>query len=266
MRYLFPSIILFVIFSSCSFNGSFYYTRSPYEEKEFPNSREVCLANSEGRKLYGILLQTPAETIKGYILLIHGNGGNAPGWAENALPLQKAGYDVLVFDWQGYGKSEGSPTHKNVVDDTELFLQYLLERSKGKKAVLWGESLGANLSVYIAYRNPETVCCMILEAGFSNHNEIAIDMMPGIIKPLAWILVKSPFKSDKLIKEVKTPVMIIHSTEDEVVPYRMGQELYENAAGPKEFWEITGAHCRGMSLFEKEYIERFNKWVKKHGQ
>ena len=260
-RYLYLFGLLLIL-TSCSFNGMFYYTKSDYVPIKNIDYQDIYLENSKGLKLNAVCLE-PKGKSKGTVLLIHGNGGNVSGWIHSIEPLQKAGYRALVFDYEGYGKSEGKPTHKNVVSDAELFLNYLLDKKDStEKMILWGVSLGGNLSVNIAYRNQDKVDILIDEAGFSSHSDIGTSFMPWFLKPFARISVSSPYKSKKLIADIKMPVLIIHSTEDEVVPFEMGKKVYKNANQPKEFWEIKGKHCYAIRDYEKEFINKLDSIVK----
>jgi len=261
------NIIIFVsilFFSSCSYNGSFYYTKSEYKPIKDISFEEVFLTNTEGVKLNGVYIESDG-IVKGSVLLIHGNGGNVSGWINSIEPLSKAGYRTLVFDYAGYGKSEGKPNHKNVVTDSELFLNYLISKksTSDEKLIVWGCSLGGNLSVNIAYRNQDKVDALIDEAGFSSHSDIATEFMPWILKPIARLTVKSPYKSKELISDLKMPVLIIHSQEDDVVPFRMGEEVFKNANEPKEFWKIKGKHCYAIRDYENQFIQKLDSIVAK---
>jgi len=260
---LFKVFIIFsmAIFTGCSYNSSFYYTKSEYNEIKNIDYEDVYLINKDSIKLNAVYMEPKGE-IKGSVLLIHGNGGNVSGWIYSIKPLVEAGYRAIVFDYQGYGKSEGKPNHKNVVTDAELFLNYLIKRAnKGEKIVIWGCSLGGNLSVNIANRNQDKIYALIDEAGFSSHSDIATAMMPWFVKPFARLSVASPYSSKRIIKKVKIPVLIIHSTEDETVPFRMGEKVFNNANQPKEFWEIKGKHCYAITDYKKEFIAKLDSLI-----
>ena len=255
--------LIMVLLSGCSYNGSFYYTKSDYKEIKDIDYEDVFLTNSEGKKINAVYLEPKGE-IKGTVFLIHGNGGNVSGWIYSIKPLYDAGYRTLVFDYQGYGKSEGKPTHKNVVTDAELFLNYLDKRkNKDEKLVVWGCSLGGNLSVNIANRNQDKVYALIDEAGFSSHSDIAAEMMPWFLKLFARLTVAKPYSSKDIIKELRIPVLIIHSTEDEIVPFRMGEKVFKNANQPKEFWKIKGKHCYAISDYRIEFISKLDSLIHK---
>ncbi len=260
-KYIYLLLVLLAL-NSCSFNSLFYYTESDYVPIEGIDYHNIYLTNKNGVKLNAVELDPIGES-KGTVLLIHGNAGNVSGWIHSLTPLQKAGYRSLVFDYEAYGKSEGKPSHKNVVIDAELFLNYLLKiKAANEKMIVWGVSLGGNLAVNIASRNPKKVDILIDEAGFSSHSDIGTSFMPWVLKPFARLTVAAPYSSKRLISKVKIPVLIIHSTEDEVVPFAMGEKVYHNANQPKEFWKIKGKHCYAIRDYEKEFINKLDSIVK----
>jgi len=247
-----------LLYQSCSFNHFFYNTKNetcPIDKN--PKFEELLLTNASGDILNGLLLNPNDNNVKGNILLIHGNSDDISRWIENAKPLFDHNYRVLIFDYEGYGKSMGKPTHKNVVSDTELFLNYLNQRFG--KVILWGISLGGNLSVNIAYRNSDKVKGLIIEGGFTSHNEIARKLAPGAVRPFILMTVRSPYKSKEIIKKLHIPVLVAHSPADQVVPYRMGRTLFENANEPKFFLELSGKHCDGIRNNTREYLELIDK-------
>lgn len=262
MKNILFAIIILLLFASCSFNQLFYYTDSEIQKINNPEFTELFLYNKDSVKLNGLYAE-PKTRAKGSVILIHGNAGNVSSWVQSLEPLLKNGYRVLVFDYQGYGKSEGHPAHQNVVTDAELFLNYLYQKKRAdEKLIAWGVSLGGNLSVNLAYRNPDKIHILIDEAGFSSHNDIATAITPWFIKPFARIGVQSPYSSKKLISQLRIPILIIHSTEDEVVPFKMGKKVFENANDPKIFWAIKSKHCYAIFDYETEFINRLDSLVK----
>ncbi len=253
-------LVFLLVIQSCSFNKFFYNTDSNNKDKCGTNIvfNELFLSNTSGDTLHGLIFDPMRGVdIKGSVLLIHGNSGDVNRWADNAKYLYQNGYRVLVFDYQGYGKSTGKPTHKNVVTDTELFLDYMF--AEYGRVILWGLSLGGNLAVNVAYRNTEKVKALIVEGGFTSHNEIARTRAPKIFKPAVLFSVRSPYKSKKIIAELHIPVLITHSPTDKVVPYEMGRILFKNANEPKYFLELKGDHCLGIQNNLSEYLKMIDK-------
>jgi len=248
-------LLIFILVSqACSFNKFFYnpIANPDLKIESDTDFHELVIVNKTGESINGILLD-PETTTKGTVLLIHGNSGNIDRWIDNAKYLYLQGYRVLVFDYQGYGKSTGKPNHKNVVTDTELFLDYL--NTNYGKVILWGLSLGGNLSVNVAYRNPDKVKALIIEAGFTSHNQIARTKVSPFVKPFVIISVRSPNKSKKIIEKLHIPILITHSPTDNVVPFEMGELLYSKANEPKFFLKLKGDHCLGIQNNLNEYLE-----------
>ena len=249
-----------VVIQACSFN-CFFYNGHPdpllkYEVN--PDFHEMSIVNKTRDTLSGLLLIPPAASEpKGTILLIHGNSGNVTRWSENAKYFYKHGYRILVFDYEGYGKSTGKPTHKNVLSDTELFLDFLY--NKYGRVILWGLSLGGNLSVDVAYRNADKVEGLMIEGAFTSHNDIARDKVPVIFKPMVFLFVRSPYKSKNIIGKLHMPVLIAHSATDKVVPFEMGELLFKKANEPKFFLELTGDHCQGIVNNTSGYFQWIDK-------
>jgi hypothetical protein len=100
---------------------------------------------------------------------------------------------------------------------------------------------------------------MVIEGAFTNQRDIAVQITPPIIKPFPWLLSHSYIKGEKLIKEILIPKLIIHSADDEVVPFKMGKEYEANASDPKEFWQITGRHLGAISFNKEVLISKFDK-------
>ena len=151
-------ISLIFILSSCAFNQAFYFTRSIYTEITPVNYEEIYLTNNRNKKLHAILLNPLNERPKATLLLLHGNGGNVSTWISRAQPLAENGFQVLLFDYEGFGKSEGNPTHKNVLNDSQLFLNYLIKNNSDTlRILLWGFSMGGNLAVELAKNNQDKI-------------------------------------------------------------------------------------------------------------
>ena len=128
--------------------------------------------------------------------------------------------------------------------------------------IILGRSIGGHLAVKIAHDHQNEIKALVTEGAFTNHHDIAVAVTPFWLSPFASLLVKSKYNAKKLIQEITIPKLIIHSVEDEVVPYWMGVELYKKAAEPKTFWKIKGPHIGGVELYEKEYMKRLKDLCK----
>jgi len=247
------------LFFACSFKKQFYYDNGEYIKFKDSLFATIELKNDKGKLIAGI--ESKVKNPKATILLLHGNEGNISNWSYFALPFINAGYHVILFDYQGYGKSTGKANHKNVVSDTELYLNYAFQNKGSEPLILWGFSIGGNLAVHIAQRNSEIIDYLVLEGAATSHTDIATFSVPHIIKPATRILVKSPYKSKNIISELELPMLIIHSKEDEIAPYGMGKLLYQNSNGNATFWTIDGKHCHGILDYQNEYISKINELI-----
>ena len=251
---------------SCSFEKMFYYpdrVLSNREEADSLGFKQVNFPSKNGKNLHGYLV-VPKDTIIGFILFLHGNAGDIDDRISSLNILQKNGFEVLIFDYQGFGKSQGEVSHQNLVDDAESAFSYLKELNSVTKlpVIILGRSIGGHLAVKIAHDHQHEVKALVTEGAFTNHHDIAVAVSPFWLSPFASFLVKSKYNAKKLIPDITIPKLIIHSVEDEIVPYWMGVELYKKAAEPKTFWKIKGPHIGGIELYEKEYMKRLKELCK----
>jgi pimeloyl-ACP methyl ester carboxylesterase len=178
-------------------------------------------------------------------------------------PLVNTGYVVCLFDYEGYGASEGKADNRNVLKDAQLILDYVISNKKpDTKLLLLGFSLGGNLAVKIATDNPSKIDALIIEGAFTSHRDIAKASIPKGVK---WIskLIQSPYPSKKLVKNLPVPIFIAHSLNDRVCPYAMGETLYENANQPKYFLQLSGEHGYGLIKEAEIYINELESFLNK---
>lgn len=224
---------------------------SPYED--------VFFETSDGVTLHGWFM--PATKSRGTVLFCHGNAGNISHRLEKAAFFLRSGFNVFMFDYRGYGRSLGRPSEEGVYRDAEAAHSYLISRGiRQEDMVGYGESLGGVVIVDLASKKP--LRAFILENTFTNAREMAALHYPFLPSQI----LKSRFDSKQKIAAIKTPKLILHSRNDEIVPFRMGRGLYETAADPKDFLEIRGDHNSGFfasgDLIE-EKLESFLVSLKK---
>lgn len=258
----------FLTLSSCSTSAFFYapskeFTRTP--DTAIYNVEEINFKSSNGNTLNGWFLKPKTNQIKATVLQLHGNGGNISYQYQFAEPLVKAGYQVMVFDYQGYGKSTGKPSQEKVLEDGDSALNYIKQREdvKNTKLILFGQSLGGHLSCVVAAKNNEKIDALIIEGSFSGHKTMAVYVggLNGAPPWVARLLVPSKYEALDYIGKVTVPKLIIHSTEDQTCPFFMSSDLYEKANGKKEFWEIKGGHIAASRLYPKEFVAHFDKLI-----
>ncbi|TVR51185.1 MAG: alpha/beta hydrolase [Spirochaetaceae bacterium] len=172
------------------------------------------------------------------LLWFHGNAGNITHRADNMRLLVAEGIDVFIFDYRGFGRSEGRPSEKGLYTDARAAYAYLTETLAVPRdeIVFFGRSLGAAVAVELAL--DQAPAGLILESPFTSAPAMARVMFGGL--PLGF-LISSRFDTLERIGRVNTPVLIAHGDRDEIVPYAMGRRIYDAANDPKSFYRITGA-------------------------
>ena len=190
----------------------------------------------DGVRLHGWFL--PVKDSRLTVLLCHGNGGNLSHRLDRVLLLQsRLAADTLVFDYRGYGRSEGSPDEAGTYRDARAAYRWLRERGKApSRIVLMGESLGSAVALQLALEVDARA--LVLEAPFTSIPDMARAAYPFL--PL-WPFVRTRYDSLGKIARLRMPLLVLHGEEDEVVPFAQGRRLFEAAPEPKRFFAIPGA-------------------------
>jgi fermentation-respiration switch protein FrsA (DUF1100 family) len=203
----------------------------------------------------------PAQNEKGVLLFCHGNAGNISHRLESINIFNSLNLSVLIFDYRGYGKSEGKPSENGTYLDAEAAWDYLVnvKGKSPKEIIIFGRSLGGAVAAEIALRkNP---AALIIESCFTSVPELGKTFYP-------WLPVKliSKFKYSTIDKigSINCPKLIIHSPEDEIISFRHGKALYENALQPKEFLKIKGGHNEGFLISGKTYNDGLKIFLDKY--
>jgi fermentation-respiration switch protein FrsA (DUF1100 family) len=221
---------------------------------EFEN---VTLETADGVKLSAWYV--PAKDAEMTILFCHGNGGNMMHRLDSISLFNKLGLNCFIFDYRGYGQSEGKTTEEGTYIDAMTAYEWLTQTKKisSQEIIVFGRSLGGSIAAHVAERMK--VCALVLESCFTSYVDMGKKFYPYM--PVRWF---ARFKYDTIgnLKKVRSPVMIIHSRNDEMIPFEFGLELYDTAAEPKEFVEITGSHNDGFLVSDEIYIGAWKKWLK----
>jgi pimeloyl-ACP methyl ester carboxylesterase len=257
---LFPSILFF----SCSGSKFFYTPNKNLEEISLDNAIITkSFQNNDKNKKISL---THISTVNGKsnhvtLLMIPPNGGNSSILTKLLQPLIDQGYEIYLFDYEGYGKSEGKADNTNVLKDSQLILDYVIaNKFDDYKLLLWGFSLGGNLAVKLTVENQSQIDALVIEGAFTSHKDIARVFAPSFLK-WATKFIRSPYPSKKLIKSIHCPVFIAHSTEDKICPFYMGENLYNNANSPKFLLKLSGYHCFGLLEETDIYLKSLESFL-----
>ena len=197
-----------------------------------------------------------ARSRKGSVIYFHGNAQNISNHAPQVLWLLDEGYDVLLVDYRGYGHSEGDvDLHKSIDDITEAIRYFFNLYPKEVKRVLFGQSLGAAMSGYVLATQVdlrEGFDAVILDSGFAQYRRITRDILSrhwltwAFQYPASWVMTPQYDLLDVVQNIAPTPLLIVHGTQDTLVPYAHGKDLFDKAQRPKSLLSFEGRHIEAF--------------------
>lgn len=223
-------------------------------------AEDVRFSTSDGIQLHGWFF--PAAERKGALLFLHGNAGNIADRIDNAVGLTLIGMDVLLFDYRGYGRSQGSPDERGVFLDARAALQWLraVKQVSPDELFIFGRSLGGAVAVDLAVEHPPKA--LVLESTFCSVKDMARGIFPYM---LFTPFLPNHFDSLSKIPRLKCPLLSIHGTADRVVPYSQGRKLFAAAPEPKRFHPLAGAdHNNPYGGDESAYFATLARFFEEH--
>jgi uncharacterized protein len=222
--------------------------------EQFGLTREdVSFASADGTQLSGWFLPAQGRS-RGTVVFFHGNAANISNHLLAVRWLPRAGYAVLLFDYRGYGNSQGAPSRAGLVQDGVAAIRYARSRADvdPRRLVVFGQSLGGAVAISaLARAGTDGVGALVIEAGFGSYREEARRLMNEhwylwpLQYPVAYLFISDELRPfDDLPALAAVPLLVIHSREDSTVPFANGEELIAAFPGPdKTFWEEThGSH------------------------
>jgi fermentation-respiration switch protein FrsA (DUF1100 family) len=220
---------------------------------------EVNINTTDGEQITAWWI--PAEKERAVLLFCHGNAGNISHRLDSIDIFNRLGLSVLIFDYRGYGTSTGRPSEDGTYHDAEAAWRYLVDvqKKKPEKIILFGESLGGAVAAEIASRYKAGG--LILMSSFTSIPELAGRLYPFLPVKL---LSKFHYATIEKIANITAPKLIIHSPDDEIIPFVMGRALYEKAAGPKQFLQIQGGHNEGFLVSGNLYVQGLDAFISKY--
>jgi fermentation-respiration switch protein FrsA (DUF1100 family) len=197
---------------------------------------EVWLTAQDGMRLFGWYVEAPRR--RGVLLWCHGNGGNIIHRLEPMQGFYRRGLSVFIFDYRGYGQSQGRPSERGTRLDARAAYAYLTRERKVApgELILYGTSLGAAVAGELAAQHP--AAGLILETPFPSIAAVAKLMYGGL--PVHKLL-EARYELAAHLKAVRMPVLVLHGDQDTIIPYALGQAVFEAANEPKRFYRIPGA-------------------------
>jgi uncharacterized protein len=263
------SIVILLIGGYIGLGALLYFMQPKFVYYPLPNipttPRELMIAYEEvffltadGVGLNGWYV--PAKNGSGLtVLFCHGNGGNIGYYLDTINILHDMGVNSFIFDYRGYGLSEGTPNEEGTYADAHAAYQWLIRQKQCEpnSIVVFGRSLGGSVAAQLASNT--AVRGLWLESAFTSYADMAAHHYPYFpVRKLCR------YKYDTLayLRNVRCPVIVIHSPDDEIVPFAMGQRLYEAAGEPKNFVQIIGSHNEGFVESGSQYTAPIAAWLK----
>lgn len=211
-------------------------------------AEEVRFKTADGVRLYGWLFHSTNRPAAASVIYFHGNGGNLSYCDWVGTELAARGLDVLIFDYRGYGRSEGEPVgERELYADADAAYDFMTkERGVAPRSVvLYGQSLGTAAAIDLASRRE---CgALVAESGLSSAADMAGAMMPWLPRFVRG-LTKSKLDSASKIARVSCPVLVVHGGRDDLIPVEQGRRLFDAAREPKQLKIIEGAGHNDLSI------------------
>jgi len=196
-------------------------------------ARSVTSREGEHLRLWHL----PRPDARAQVVYFHGNLGNLSTWTDILTGIWRQDFDLVAFDYRGYGLSTGAPSERGLYQDVEAVLDVVHRemRRANVPLIYWGRSLGTTMAAYAA--NVRTPDGIVLEAGFPSLRAMLAEK--PLLRMLSWFS-SYRFPAGHWISRVRVPALVLHGDNDRVVPYRVGCRLYRHAQHPKRFVRICG--------------------------
>ncbi len=223
-----------------------------YEDVEFETADSL--------RLHGWYIA--ADQARGVVLFFHGNAGNISHRLDSIKFFHELGFSVFIIDYRGYGKSEGKTDEQGTYRDAEAAWRHLVE-DRGidpGMIVIFGRSLGASIAAWLASRtNP---AALIIESAFTS--------APDLGRYHYWFLpvralARIHYDTRSYVEQVSAPTLVVHSVDDEIVPFAHGKKLFASAREPKAFVELQGGHNDGFFVSRADYIKALGEFLRRIG-
>jgi fermentation-respiration switch protein FrsA (DUF1100 family) len=209
---------------------------------------DVSIETSDGVRLHGWFVPGSGERV---LLFFHGNAGNISHRLESIRQFLRLGLSVLIIDYRGYGQSEGRTSEQGIYRDAEAAWRYLVENrdTPQERIIVFGRSMGASAAAQLAARYRPLA--LIVESSFTSVPDIAAEYYRWL--PVRW-LTRLRHSTKDLVRGASSPVLVIHSRDDEIVRFHHGEAIFEAAREPKAFLELRGTHNDAYLRDEQNYL------------
>lgn len=225
---------------------------------DFPDAQEFYVTPEPSINLNALMFVTTDTAKKGVVMYLHGNSHNIKVWGKYAKQFTSRGYDVIMYDYRGFGKSNGRLDEKNLLEDAQKVLQDIQRRYSPNKTVIYGRSLGTGVATKLAIDNE--IKTLILETPYTCIPDVAWSHAPLFPYSKAC---EFTIPTYEWITKVKVPIHIFHGTDDQIIPYEHSLKLVEILKKKPEdiLTTLPGGRHRGLDKF-KEYQAKLDEILK----
>jgi uncharacterized protein len=220
---------------------------------------DLTFETDDGERLHGWWISARSDELLGNLLLCHGNAGNIGDRVLHAAQLSAFGFDVLLFDYRGYGRSSGRPSEEGTYRDARAARAALLRQPGVDRSRVFylGESLGGAVALVLALESPPKG--LILQSTFTSVREMGRHHYPFIPQPL----VPDAYPGLRRIRELRAPLLVLHGECDDIVPLSHGRALFRAAPGPKRMHVFPGlGHNDLVPLAGETYAQAIAAWAR----
>jgi len=220
---------------------------------------EVSITTRDELQLHGWFV--PAEQSTATVLFLHGNAGNISHRLDSIAIFHELGLDTLIIDYRGYGRSEGKPGEAGTYLDAQAAWDYLVSQRgiAPERIVIFGRSLGGAVAAWLAVEN--TAAAVIIESCFSSALDMARRLYPFMPTRL---ITRLKYPVSDFVAQLKSPLLVIHSRDDEIIPFTMAQAIFAAATEPKTMLEISGDHNNGFLMGRDRYMAGLRDFIGRH--
>ena len=262
LNLVFVTALVTTVLGGCRIEDKFIFHPGPVSARDPSHVglrfEDLFFTTQDGIRLHGWFIPHPGAGAT--LVWFHGNAGNISDRLLNIkLVHDRIKINIFIFDYRGYGRSEGTISEKGTYFDGEAAIKYLLGRddAAARRLILFGRSLGAAVAAEMATRFK--ALGLILESPFVSIPEMARAIFPSL--PIAWLL-RTRYDTMEKVRLVKTPILVLHGDRDATVPFAQGKKVFEVASEPKRFYRIVGAsHNDTFVVGGEEYYGALREFI-----
>ena len=264
-------------FATTGCSSLFYFPRIQkhkfFEPEKVPLKYEdVEYQLDDGTGIHGWWFPSETTPAKGTVVFFHGNGENLTSHFMSLSWLPPAGYNYFIFDYPGYGVSEGEPTPKNTLETGKKALKWVHVNKDPSPLIVYAQSLGGNIGyrATLDMKDEVPIRNLILDSTFLSYRSIArqkaaLSWITWLLQPVAWLVMTDAYAPKELDKRGNIPLLVIHGEADIVIPIVEGEKIFRASPEPKEFWRIPdGRHGDTFWRHEKVYQKKFLEYLDRY--